>query len=77
MTATKNPIIGTTSIEEDPISGELYLTFPDEIAEAVGMQDWEYVNWDINEDGTVTITKADTVTITKADTPGGDEADHF
>lgn len=69
MTATPDPIIGTTSIEEDPISGELYLTFPDEIADAVGMKDWEYVNWDINEDGTVTITKADT--------PGGDEADHF
>lgn len=69
MTVTKDPIIGTTSIEEDPISGELYLTFPDEIAEAVGMQDWEYVNWDVNEDGTVTITKADV--------RGGDEADHF
>lgn len=69
MTAIKDPIIGITSIEEDPISGELYLTFPDEIADAVGMKDWEYVNWDINEDGTVTITKADT--------PGNDEADHF
>jgi hypothetical protein len=69
MTVTNDAIIGTTSIEEDPISGELYLTFPDEIADAVGMKDWEYVNWDINEDGTVTITKADT--------PGSDEADHF
>jgi len=64
-----DPITGTTSVEEDPISGELYITFPDEVAEAAGMFDWEYVNWDLNEDGTVTITKADPA--------GGDEADHF
>jgi len=64
-----DPIIGTTTIEEDPISGELYITFPNEVAEAAGMFDWEYVNWDLNEDGTVTITKADP--------DGGDEADHF
>jgi len=66
---TTDPIIGTTTIEEDPISGELYITFPNEVAEAAGMFDWEYVNWDLNEDGTVTITKADP--------DGGDEADHF
>lgn len=66
---TTDPIIGTTTIEEDPISGELYITFPNEVAEAAGMFDWEYVNWDLNEDGTVTITKANP--------DGGDEADHF
>jgi hypothetical protein len=69
METTKDPITGTTTIEEDPISGELYITFPDEVVEAAGMFDWEYVYWDLNEDGTVTITKA---------VPDvGDEADHF
>lgn len=62
-------ITGTTTVELDPISGELYITFPDEVAEAAGMFDWEYVNWDLNDDGTVTITKVDP--------EGGDEADHF
>lgn len=67
--ADRDPIIGLTEVEQDPISGELYLTFPDEVAQAVGMDDWEYVNWDVNPDGTVTITKASP--------EGGDEADHF
>ena len=69
METTKDPITGTTTVEQDPISGELYITFPDDIAEAVGMYDWEYVHWEDNKDGTVTITKADP--------KGGDEADHF
>lgn len=64
-----DPITGTTTIEEDPISGELYITFPDDVAKAVGMDGWEYVHWEDNGDGTVTITKADS--------DGGDEADHF
>lgn len=66
---TKDPITGTSTVEEDPISGELYITFPDDVAQAVGMNDWEYVHWADNGDGTVTITKADP--------DGGDEADHF
>jgi len=65
-----DPITGITQIEMDPISGELYMVFPDEVAEAVGMQDWEWVNWDIQEDGTVLITKG-----TGPD--AGDEGDHF
>ena len=69
METTKDPITGTTTVERDPISGELYITFPDDIAEAVGMYDWEYVHWEDNGNGTVTITKADV--------KGGDEADHF
>ncbi len=67
---TTDPITGTTTIEQDPISGELYLCFPDEIAQAVGMDNWEWVNWDLQDDGTVLITKGEG--------PGaGDEGDHF
>lgn len=70
METTKDPLIGTTTIEEDPISGDLFLTFPDEIAKAVGMNNWEWVNWDLQLDGTVLITKGEG--------PGvGDEGDHF
>lgn len=68
-TTIKDPITGTTTVEMDPISGELFIVFPDDVAEAVGMYDWEYVNWEDNGDGTVTITRADV--------KGGDEADHF
>ncbi len=65
-----DPLIGTTVIEEDPISGDFFLTFPDDIAKAVGMDDWEWVNWDLQPDGTVLITKGDGPS-------AGDEGDHF
>ncbi len=68
--ATSDPITGVTNIEMDPISGELYVVFPDDIANAVGMHDWEWVNWDLQPDGTVLITKGD-------GPDAGDEADHF
>lgn len=70
METTKDPLIGTTTIEEDPISGDLFLTFPDEIAQAVGMDDWEWVNWDLQPDGSVLITKGQ-------GPDAGDEGDHF
>jgi hypothetical protein len=70
METTKDLITGTTAIEEDPISGDLFLTFPDEVAEAVGMNDWEWVNWDLQPDGTVLITKGQGPDV-------GDEGDHF
>lgn len=63
-------IIGTTDIEFDPISGEYYIVFPDEIANAVNMNDWEWVNWDLQPDGTVLITKG-------SGPDAGDEGDHF
>jgi len=70
METTKEPLTGTTTIEEDPISGDLFITFPDDIAQAVGMNDWEWVNWDLQDDGTVLLTKA-------IGRDPGDEADHF
>lgn len=69
MEKTNDTIAGTTTVEKDPISGELYITFPDEVVEAAGMFDWKYVYWGLNEDGTVTITKAVPYF--------GDETDHF
>ena len=64
------PITGTTTIEEDPVSGDFFMTFPDDIAEAVGMDDWEWVEWDLQPDGTVLITKG-------RGPDAGDEGDHF
>jgi len=52
-------LTGTTTVEMDPTSGELFITFPNHIAQAVGMDDWEWVNWDPQEDGTVVLTKSD------------------
>jgi hypothetical protein len=57
-------------IEEDPISGDLFLVFPDEIVQAVNMNDWEWIDWDIQPDQTVIIR----MVIGK---DPGDEADHF
>jgi hypothetical protein len=58
------------NIEEDPVSGDLFLTFPDEIAKAVGMDNWEWVNWDLQPDGTVLVSKGE-------GPDAGDEGDHF
>jgi len=82
MTSENAPITGITTIEEDPISGELYLIFPDDIAEAVGMDDWEWVEWDAQDDGTVIIRKSlrqDTDDEGEESDEGeeGDEGDHF
>jgi|AACY02.2.fsa_nt_gi hypothetical protein len=57
-------------IEEDPISGDLFLVFPDEIVQAVNMNDWEWIDWDIQPDQTVIIRKV-------VGKDPGDEADHF
>jgi len=57
-------------IEEDPISGDLFLVFPDEIVQAVNMNDWEWIDWDIQPDQTVIIRKV-------VGRDPGDEADHF
>jgi hypothetical protein len=64
------PIMGTTTIEEDPISGDFFMTFPDNIVEAVKMDDWEWVNWDLQPDGTVLLTKGQ-------EPDAGSEGDHF
>lgn len=70
MTASPDPITGVTNVEQDPITGEMYITFPDEVAKAVGMDDWEWVNWGMQDDGTVLITKGQ-------GPDAGDEGDHF
>jgi hypothetical protein len=44
--------------------------FPDEIVQAVNMNDWEWVDWDIQPDQTVIIRKV-------VGRDPGDEADHF
>jgi len=63
-------ISAQTQIEEDPISGDLFLVFPDEIVQAVNMNDWEWIDWDIQPDQTVIIRKV-------VGKDPGDEADHF
>lgn len=63
-------LTGKINIEEDPISGDFFLAFPDDIAKAVGMDDWEWVNWDLQSDGTVLISKG-------RGPDAGDEGDHF
>jgi hypothetical protein len=63
-------LTGLMQIEEDPVSGDIFLTFPDDIAQAVGMDNWEWVNWDVQSDGSVLITKGQGC-------DAGDEGDHF
>lgn len=51
----------SATIEVQQIEGseELFIAFPDEIIEAVGMDEWEWIKWDVQPDGSVIISKAD------------------
>lgn len=47
-------------IEADS-DGELMLTFPDELMDALNWQPGDTVTWEDNEDGTWTLTKKKTI----------------
>lgn len=47
----------TLNVETDPETGELILSFPDELLESLGWQEGDVLDWSINEDGTVTMVR--------------------
>ena len=47
----------TLNVENDPETGELILNFPDELLESLGWQEGDVLDWNINDDGTVTMIK--------------------
>jgi bifunctional DNA-binding transcriptional regulator/antitoxin component of YhaV-PrlF toxin-antitoxin module len=54
-----DPITGITTVEEDVITGDLFIIFPEEIVKAAGMSEGDSVEWADNGDGTFTITRAE------------------
>jgi hypothetical protein len=48
----------TIPVEEDPITGEQYITFPDEVIKKLEWKDGDTLVWSDNHDGSFTIKKA-------------------
>lgn len=55
-------------VEADP-SGEYFLTFPDDLLEAAGLEEGDEVEWFDNGDGSYTLKKAATAETVTATTP--------
>jgi bifunctional DNA-binding transcriptional regulator/antitoxin component of YhaV-PrlF toxin-antitoxin module len=49
----------TITPEEDPETGELVITFPPEALEAVGWKEGDVLDWAMDKDGRITLTKKD------------------
>ena len=51
----------TLFVEEDPLTGDLYLKFPDELMEEVGWNIGDTIEWIPNDDGSWALRKKDDV----------------
>lgn len=51
--------IWTLTPEEDPATGDLILTFPQDFLEETGWKEGDVVNWQDNKDGSFTLSKKD------------------
>ena len=51
----------TLFIEEDPLTGDLYLKFPDELMEEVGWDVGDTIEWISRDDGSWVLRKKDDV----------------
>ena len=49
----------TAQVQEDPETGDAILEFPDEMMDTVGWKEGDTLEWTINKDGTITISKKD------------------
>jgi hypothetical protein len=64
--------IWTLMPEEDPETGDLILTFPEDLLAQAGWKAGDILNWQDNNDGSFTLIKKD-VTITNIDTSTSEE----
>lgn len=56
---TTKPTTWLLDVEEDPETGELYLTFPPDLLEAQGWKEGTVLEWDVDPDnGDVSLKKA-------------------
>jgi hypothetical protein len=51
----------TLTPEEDPVTGDLILTFPEDFIAETGWQTGDTINWQDNKDGSFTLTKKDVI----------------
>lgn len=49
----------TTTVQEDPETGDAVIEFPDDLLAAVGWQEGDVIKWTVDEDGTCILTKVE------------------
>lgn len=55
----QNPYSSTIPVEEDPITGEFYITIPPEIVKVLGLKEGDKITWIDNCDGSFTFKKSE------------------
>lgn len=55
----ENPYSSTIPVEEDPITGEFYITIPPEIVKVLNLKEGDNITWIDNCDGTFRIKKSE------------------
>lgn len=53
----QNEISGIVPVEMDPITGEVYITFPDELVQKLSWEEGDTLQWIDNFDGSFTLKK--------------------
>lgn len=53
----------TLFVQEDPLTGDLYIKFPDELMEEVGWNIGDTIEWIPNDDGSWVLRKKDDVLV--------------
>jgi hypothetical protein len=53
----QNKISGIVPVEMDPITGELYITFPEKLVQKLSWEEGDTLEWIDNFDGSFTIKK--------------------
>ena len=48
----------TVLVQEDPLTGDLFIELPSEILEAAGLVEGDDILWTVNDDGSATIGKS-------------------
>ena len=57
MKKEKMAISETLTVQEDPETGELFISFPQPLLDSVGWQEGDTINWEQGENGSWILSK--------------------
>lgn len=56
----------TLDVQEDPVTGDFFIQFTDEMLKESGLKIGDYLHWNDNGDGSFTLVKEDLTTFIKS-----------
>lgn len=59
MPESEDPTVWVVELEEDPVTGELFMPIPKELMESLGWQIGDTLVWDSNESQEITLSRKD------------------